>query len=77
MDTPKIYIIASDSLIHMRTCMFVILYTYKFSRHVNFKDVTNPAFSQFYFLRITKYPALQLMQAKVLPMKFRGRKFRG
>ena len=29
------------------------------------------------FLRIIKYPALWLMQAKVLPMKFQGWKFRG
>ena len=32
----------------MYVCMYV-LYMYKFSRHVFFEDVTNPAFLQFYF----------------------------
>ena len=37
-------------IMYMYIYMYVgILYAYKFSRHVNFKDVTNQAFSRFYF----------------------------
>ena len=38
----------ADAMMLWCTC---IPYTYKFSRHLNFEDVTNQAFSQFYFLR--------------------------
>ena len=30
-------------------CGILVLYKYKFLRHVNFEDVTNQAFLQFYF----------------------------
>ena len=49
---------------------------YKFLRHVNFKEVTNPAFV-ILFVKITKYPTLWLMKVKVLPMQFRRWKFCG
>ena len=28
---------------------YIYIYMYKFSKHVNFKDVTNPAFSRYIF----------------------------
>ena len=37
---------------------------YKFSRHVNFKDVTNPDSWNFTFKEL-KYSALRLMEVKV------------
>ena len=56
-------------------CCQYILYTYKFLRHVNFKDVTNPAFLWFYFRGLLSILLSDWYKPKFCQWNFEDEKF--